>query len=84
MMFLGRPDARISWRALLVIVVLPGALALPGGTATAQRPTRQEVRRTVFDGATSTSVEGAMVLLFDTNGRRVNGMLSGTGGFLSH
>ena len=81
MIFLGRPDTRIPWRAPLVIVVLAGALMLPGGTATAQRPARQEVRGTVFDGEANASVEGAMVLLFDTNGRRVHGVLSGTGGF---
>ena len=80
-MSLGRAEVRMSSRAALMTIVLVGALALPGGDATAHRPARQEVRGTVFDGETATLVEGAMVLLFDAGDQRVNGVLSGTSGF---
>ena len=61
------------------LVPLVFALTFSSGSVHAQAT--QEVRGNVIDGATGALVEGAMVLLFDADGQRVNGVLSGTSGF---
>ena len=70
---------RLASLPLLLCLLLAAALA-PAG-ARAQSPTAQEVRGNILDGETGASIEGAMVLLFDDAGKRVNGVLSGTSGF---
>ena len=59
-------------------MLLPALAVLPGA---AESQETQEVRGNVLEGDTGAMIEGAMVLLFDEAGRRVNGVLSGASGF---
>ena len=75
------PRPRPSPRGLLALLAL-AALALGPDAVRAQRPDPvQDVRGNVIEGDSNKPLEGAMVLLFNEAGRRVNGVLSATNGF---